>query len=537
MADPKSEAPSLERKQKMLRGSVFLTLSPITAFFLGLFISFLIADLIPSERFGIFSWFSIMNSILVTVIPFRLPGAITRYLAVAKGSGNQEEIDDLIKSGTLMTLILAPVSGLAALVTTPLIFNGVILIGGEYEFLDVVLLAIGVMVVNMSSFSVSIMNGLQKFEKVGIAQFIANILGQATVIILIIFGFGIRALILKWVVVGLLTVVFLTLAFRKIWSLQGKTYPLRPLLKFAYPGIIAFLFAFFFQEYLIRFIFQLFGSEELGLYAFAMRLFTFVNSLRLGFYSALSPYYAEAVGREKAVGLEREVQWTMKISFFIFIPLIIGMVIITPPFFQILFENYYWSYPIFAILMIGLFFSLYSKPYLAILNALAKTQHVLVISIISSVVSGLLMLWVVNLGVFVTLPGQLSEELLLVVAAYASSWPLAAALAGLWVKREIGINLGVRRVMPFVIIAIGMLLSAVLIHFLRLAPLIELAAVLGVCSLLYLVPIRVFKIITADEIRKATLLLPKRLATPATRVLIWIFAGEKKDVKTRSKQT
>ncbi|MFX1476088.1 MAG: oligosaccharide flippase family protein [Promethearchaeota archaeon] len=279
MTDSIPKDAAIKRKQRMLRGSVFLTLSPITALILGIFISFLINDLIPTDSFAVYSLFNIMNSILVTVVPFRLPGAISRYLAVAKGRNSKSEIDDLIKSSTLMTLVLAPVSGLVALITTPLIFDWLI----DYEFLDVVLLAIGVMVINISAFSMNTMKGLQKFSEVGIAQFIANILGQATVIILIIYGFGIHALLSKWIVVGVLTAVFLTLAFRRIWSLQGKTYPLRPLLKFAFPGIIAFLVAFFFQEFLSRFIFLSFSSYELGLYAFAMRMYIFVNSFRKDF--------------------------------------------------------------------------------------------------------------------------------------------------------------------------------------------------------------------------------------------------------------
>lgn len=511
----------------MIRGSIFLTISPVTALILGIFISYLIDKLIPTGNYGIFSWFNIMNSILITVIPFQFPGAITRYLAVAKGGNNQNDINNLLKTSSVLALALVPVSGLVTLVVTPFVFNTFIGIGGQYGLLDVVILTVGVMCINLSAFSVSAMSGLQEFEKVGITQFIANILGQVVVIVMILYGFGIRALLFKWVVVGILTTVLLSFALRRIWSLQGRIYPLRPLIKFAYPVILSFLFAFFLQEFLIRFIFQSFSSsEELGLYAFAMRMFVFVNSLRLGFYRALSPYYAEAEGRGDAAVFEREVHWTMKISFFIFIPLFVGSTIIAPAFFLLFFENYYWSYQYFAVLMVGLFFSLFSTPYIAILNAKAKTQQILVISVISSVVSGVVMLLVMYYGVLFVSAGYV---LLLVVATYASSWLFLAVFAGFWVKRIIGINLGIRRVLPFVIIAICMLFPAVLIHLLRLPPLIELTAIFSVCTLIYLIPIRIFRIVTANEIQKATLFLPKRLAAPLTKAIIWILTREKSE--------
>ncbi|MFX1475569.1 MAG: hypothetical protein ACFFCO_08875, partial [Promethearchaeota archaeon] len=197
-------------------------------------------------------------------------------------------------------------------------------------------------------------------------------------------------------------------------------------------------------------------------------------------------------------------------------------------FFLLIFENYYWSYQYLAILMVGLFFSLFSNPYISILNAMAKTNQVLVISIISSVISGISMLLMLYFGAFSVIGAYLPA---LVVAAYASTWVFTAGLAGLWIKLGVRINLGIRRVMPFIFIAIFMLLSAVLIHFLYLSPLIELAVILVICTLTYMVPIRVFRIVTANEIRKATLLLPKRLAAPIARVLVWIFSGKQKETQ------
>jgi O-antigen/teichoic acid export membrane protein len=527
MGDLASESTLPDDKQRMIRGSILMTLNPITALFLGIIISILINQFIPAENYAIFSWFNIMNSFLITIIPFRFPGAIVRYLAYAKGGKNQEDINGLLKTNTVLSLILIPVSGIVALVATPIFFDISIGIGGLYSYLDIIIFAVGIMSLNLSTFTVAAMKGLQEFDKIGIAQVVANIISQVTVIVLIIQGIGITALIIKWAIAGILTTLLLALTIRKIWSLQGKLYPLRPLLSFAYPGIVSFLFAFLFQEFLVRFIFQSFISE-LGLYEFAVRMLSFVTALTIGFYSALGPYYAQALGRGDATALEREVQWTVKISFFLFLPLIVGIVAISPALFLLLFENYYWSYQYFVILMIQPFLYLFYRPFIAILNSIAKTKLVLIISATSSIVSGLLMILSVNYGVLFVLTGYVSNVFLLVVLAYVSSVFFSALQAGLWVKHILGISLGIRRVTPLIIIAVSLIFPAVIIHFFRLPPLIELPVILGLFVFLYTILVRLLRLITANEIRKATLFLPKRLADPLAISLIKIFVRKEK---------
>ncbi len=527
MTNP-TKAPSPGYKQRVIRGSIFMTLSPVAALFLGIIISVLINDYIPTDSYGIFSWFSSIFSIFVNIIPFQIYGAISRYLAVAKGSKDQDKVDNLLKTNTILSLIIVPLSGLSVLIVTPFIFNGVG-IGGQYDFLDVVLLAIGVMGFTLSSFSIGPMMAFQKFERVGIIRFLTNTLGQVAVILMIVFGLGIRALLLKWFIVGILTAILFTIVFRKMWSLKGKIYSLRTLYSYSAPGILAFIFAYLFQEFLIRYIFQSFSADPLGHYEFAFRLFTFVNALTIGFYSALSSFYADAVGRGDTVALEHEVRWTMKISFFVFLPIIMGVMASSPSIFLLLFENYYRSYLYFLILLFGIFLSMFGQPPNIILNAVAKPHLVLLSSVISSIISGILMILALYYGLLFVTAEYFSTVLLLVVAAYISHRLFVSVLSGFLVKRRVGINLGIRQVLPLVAIAVGMLIPAVIIHFLRMPALLELIWVLAVCTLTYLIPIRLFGIVSRDEIQKATLFMPRRLAIPMANALIWIFVKKERN--------
>ncbi|MFW9830944.1 MAG: MATE family efflux transporter [Candidatus Thorarchaeota archaeon] len=518
-------------KKRMLRGSIFLTLSPVAAFFLGLIISILIDDLIPASDYAIFSWFTLMNSFLITLIPFRIPGAISRYLAVSKGANNKEDTQTLLKTNTLLTLLLVPLSGVVTLVITPFILNHPLInIGGQYSLLDLVIFTLGIMSLNLANFTVSALKGMQEFNKIGIAQFFANTIGQAAVIFLLVYGvsiqgitaLGIQALLMKWVIVGLLTSVILIISVRQIWTLRGMQPSLKPLLRYAYPMVISFLFTFLFSEFLVRYFLNAVG-DELGLYGFAVRIVAFVNALTIGFYTALDAYYAHSYGKGNTISLENDVRWTLKISLFLFLPLILGVMVIAPSFFVLVLPNYYWAYQYFIILLAQVLLMIFNKPFALVLNALAKTRTVLIIQIISSMVSGLLMVLFFIYGPLFVFWGLIDNALLLVVLGYASRTFFALLLSTFIVRRYIGIRKGILQVIPLVLIGLCIIPPAVLIHLLYLPPVFEFYLIVLVSVLIYLLPIRFFRLISEVEIRKASQFLPKRLADPFARVIIRLF--------------
>ncbi len=275
MNDTKPKRTMQDKKGRVLRGSIFLSLSPIASLVLGFWISVLITRYITTESYSIFSWFTMMNSILVTLVPLQLNTAIGRYLAYSKGEENEENVNSLLKTNLVLTLILVPISAVVTFIVTPFVFTFIFGIGGQFDPLDILVFTLAIVVTNISLFVIGASSGLQEFGKLGIAQFIANTLAQVAVIFLIIYGLGITALILKWTLVGVFTTIILLISLREIVKLKGRIYPLRPLISFSYPSIISFLFLFFFNEVLIRVLFQSFPSE-LGLYQFAVRITTYI---------------------------------------------------------------------------------------------------------------------------------------------------------------------------------------------------------------------------------------------------------------------
>jgi O-antigen/teichoic acid export membrane protein len=511
MADSIIDSSIIDDKQRVIRGGVFLTLSPSASLILGLIITVVIGVYILPEEYAVFEWFNVLASLFITIMPFQLPSAIGRYVAVAKGANDPRTIDQLAKSATMLSLLLVPLSGIISFLMTPFVFT-IVGIGSRYSIVDILIFSIGIMCMNLSSFAVSTSSGLQEFEKLGIGQFLGNVISQGFVIVLIPLGWSIRAIILKWALLGLVITIFLTLTVRRIWTLRGNHYPMRPLLEFAYPTIIAFFFAYMFNELLIRSIFQnTIDQNELGLYGFAVRLTTFINALTLGFHNAIGPHYSKAIGQGGNQALGNEVKWTVRMSFFLFLPLIVGAIIIAPAAFEILFPAYYWSYKYFAVLMMQLFFILLVRPYSSVLGAVAKTKQVLVSSIVSSIASGILMILLLDYG------------LVFVVIGYASAAFFTAFINALWIKKEVKINLGIRQILPITIVSFVAIIPAVMIHYLRLGPIIELVSIAMMFILIYTISIRFLRLVTVNEIEKATSFLPNRIAKPLVRGLIRIF--------------
>ncbi|MFX1575733.1 MAG: MATE family efflux transporter [Promethearchaeota archaeon] len=516
-------------KQRMLRGSILMTLSPVSALFLGIVISLLIDAYIPPQNYAIYQWFNVFYTLFGALIIFRLPTALQYRIASAKGSDHTEELQKLMKTNTILALILTPLSGIISFLAIPVLLD-LFLLSGQYFMVDVLICALGIMALTLSTFAVSAYKGLQEFEVVGIGQFVSNLIGQLAVIILIVVGvgylgivsLGVQALLYKWIVVGVLTTMILTVAVRKSWTLKGSTYPFKPLVKFAAPLITSFIFVFIFSELLVMLFLNPF-QEELGLYGFAVRIANFVNALTLGFYGALSSFYAQSYGKGDCENLEKDVGWTMKISVFLFLPMVIGAMIISPAIFLILFPNYYWAYQYFIILLFKVILFLFRKPYLDIINVRGKSNLVLIIQVIASMLSGVLMFLAFSFGPLIMAYGLIDNALLLVVLAYILNNLFISIFAAIVIKRDIGIKLGIRGVLPLLLIGFLIIPTAMIIHFLYLPPLLELAIIIPLGVIIYLLPIRYLRIISEKEIRKASQFLPRRFASSFASIIVRLF--------------
>ncbi|MFX1579773.1 MAG: lipopolysaccharide biosynthesis protein [Promethearchaeota archaeon] len=512
-----SELPQDEQvdtRKKMLRGGIFMSMSPFSSLILGLIVSWQITLFISPSQYGLFEWFNVLSSFFITLIPFRMPNALGRYIAYSIGKEDEVSVERLRKSLTVLSMILVPVSGLVAFLVTPFVLSSVGR-GSEYLLIDGLIFTFGVMALNLSAFTKSIASAYREFRSLGIGNFLANVTSQVVVLVLIPLGWGIRALFMKSLVLGLFTAIFLYLTVKNIFSIRGALYPLKPLIKFAYPPIIAFLFAYVLNEVLIRAIFQYYGTlgfgGDLGLYGFASRLVTFVNAFTIGYYSTIGSYYTVALGKSTK-DLNDVFQWTVRMSFFVFTPMIVICLVMAPSAFLMVFPHYYWAYQYFAILTIQLYFFLFLRPLHAVLSASAKTEYILASSILASIISGFLMFILIDYG------------LMLVLVGYISNGLFIALFSVIFVKKSVpDLNLNVAKIWQFSIVAFFALGPAVVVHFLRINPILELVINVTMFVAIYVGATRFLRLVTDSEIRKAMVFLPARLVKPVTKFLILLF--------------
>ena len=73
MTAPNPPKGRTEEKTELLKGSVFMSISPVTSLVMGLLVTWLIQVYITPEQYGVFEWFNVLSSFFITIIPFQLP--------------------------------------------------------------------------------------------------------------------------------------------------------------------------------------------------------------------------------------------------------------------------------------------------------------------------------------------------------------------------------------------------------------------------------------------------------------------------------
>ena len=119
--------------------------------------------------------------------------------------------------------------------------------------------------------------------------------------------------------------------------------------------------------------------------------------------------------------------------------------------------------------------------------------------------------------------------LIIAVIAYISNSFFEALFLIISTKKRVGIRLGIRQVIPLILIAFFTIGPAIIIHFLRLNPFFELILIICEFSLIYLLSIRLLGLVSKAEILKAIEFLPPRLAVPITSILVRIMVKETGD--------
>ncbi len=371
------------RKTKVIADSIYLSLKPIISLVLGLFISVIISNVISTSDFGAYSILATLIGGVPTIIGLGMPGAATRYIAHAIGEDNKDLVRKIIAS---VTLFLVTVTIIAILIipeiTLFILYYLNIVIGWD----TLIIYTIAIVAIFAFNILSGIEKGFQNMKKVGLASLGGTVTGQIISAFLLINGFGINALLLKFLIAALLSILLMSVFEPIPLNLQKDRYPTKELLSFGFPTVLAYLLAFLSQNLFLRiFMLNSFGIDTLGLYEFAMRQANLLVTFGVGYYSTLTPYFSESLGKGK--GKLQGISWTIKSSAFVFSPLTLGLIFVSGPFFSIFGQKYQAALPLFVILALRILPVFLMRPFNSMLAAIKRTDRYYISSSIATVIA------------------------------------------------------------------------------------------------------------------------------------------------------
>ncbi|MHA1979366.1 MAG: oligosaccharide flippase family protein, partial [Candidatus Hodarchaeales archaeon] len=281
-------------KSRVLKGSAYLSAGPIVALFLGLIISSLIGLYIDPIDLGEYSFINELISIITAIAIFGLPGALTKFLSEYIGKNDQARVDSLLKTHTILVVIITIGMLLISYIAVPIYFKvlGFQLTDGK---LILIILTISVMIV--SRFGKSIISGYYEVETLGIFDLISSVISRLMVIVAIIVTIDAYSLILRYIVTEIIFIIMFVGIQRKIYTFKGDRHPIKPLVSYGIPNTSAFIIGLIFQNLSLKGLLLLyFGQVEVGYFDYAFRLAMFINTMTLGLFTALFGYYSRLYG-------------------------------------------------------------------------------------------------------------------------------------------------------------------------------------------------------------------------------------------------
>jgi len=491
-------------KTRTITGAFFLSLQPVSAMILGFLIVHAISKNISSEDLGIFSFLNMLYDWYANIFLLMIHGAIVKYVGEYVGRGDKQIVCNLVKTSTIYMLIIAPTTAFIVFFVTKFIFSLLYL---ELEFYTILIfcLATGSSIVFL--LTIALGRGLQKLREVGTISFLGSIVSQTITWVLITAGYGISSLVFRWLLANVIIAFLLILSDKSLITLKGDFFPIRKLVTFGLPILIASIIAFIGKQSFLRLVLMnYFSLSDVGYFEFGMRLSLLVSALTVGYHYALAPYFSTDYGYGGEQLVSKNLGWTVKFGSFVFSPLIIGSVVVGKIIFNIAFNEYLPAYSFFVVLALGLWPVLLLRPFSAVLVAVGHPMMLLITRIISILLGMPLTFLLIKVGA------------LGIPIAWAFMDTIWSCLNFFFCRKYMKINVDWKKTLLFPISAV-VALPAVLIEINFLQDLYALFTVSLTILITYIVFIRFLDLITEREISTALDFLPEGLKRKIVRIV------------------
>jgi O-antigen/teichoic acid export membrane protein len=330
-----------------MRRSVYLTTSGALITLVALFLETMIAArLLPKQDYGIYV-------LLITVVNFltiavNFGGRITVTKMIAGSEGDQQV--NIANSALVFRLLVLIISGVLIVLARPVF-------AAYDQQLAPYLLYIPLMlaVVSMDELLLAILQGLQRYRQMAIAQILRSVLRLVlTLAFLWVLDLGIAGLLYSWILASALAIVYEYIVLPIAKQMRMQRSLVQEMLRFGLPlQMIAFLWLLS-QRVNVLVLGTFAGLESVALFAVAARIPDAMSKLSESFIAVYFPAVAALLSKGQHQQASSKLNQTLRVLSFGMGVVVLGTVVFSSEIITLFFTNAYTqSSHAFAVLMLA----------------------------------------------------------------------------------------------------------------------------------------------------------------------------------------
>ena len=366
-----------DQKSYLIKSSLVFSISQIFVFLIGIVSIWVSGNYINSYSMGIISIFSTFYT-MASLITLNLPDGLVRYLSLFLGEKNEQKVQEVIN----LNYVLFFVTLIATVIIIPIIIVTVSnFLNIQFDYTQLSILIMSVILFQCYSFLRIILTSFKHYNKIAIISLISNSAGMVISIIMMILGFDVTGFIIRWLILNLtgvaiiaILIIKLKLPFRKKTK---KLFSIVKILNFSLPSFINTVFLIIILNFYVKVtIGAIFGLDVLGYYEFALKIIAIVTGIMLGFSQITQIHYSHEFGKGGKEKIKENLNWSLRLTTFILIPLIFFMIIFGYPIFLYFLPKYIPSIPyLYGILVFNILPYIY-VPFISFLYAYGKNWYI-----------------------------------------------------------------------------------------------------------------------------------------------------------------
>jgi len=311
------------------RGASYLILQNMFNTVIGVIALSVITRTIPETEIGVMAVLTLVVGVCQLVSGMGFPKMATKFIADfmgrerrdgAAGVGYGTLRVSLIISSLMSLLVFHFSDDLSLFTLKSTVFGGIFKV-----------LAIDLVFATPLPSLTAIIVGLQKIREASMINIIRGFVKQVSVVSLVLFGFGLRGIVIGWILADLVNFTLFLGLIIKNFGLSNHSFDLKRLTFLSLPVLasdsITFIYSWFDRVLLLTFL----PLKDLGVYNMAFTAYLVLNSIPVAIYTALYPKYSELHGRGGVQDVEKAISKASRYVSFIVVPLCLGLMVTATP--------------------------------------------------------------------------------------------------------------------------------------------------------------------------------------------------------------